>query len=215
MWCAVAKRARRRTKSGSSPRISTVGSDGWAPGGRSGSRVSWWTVPVSGAAEPLTFAQQSAAVNLSYSSRFNWAHGQVGRVFQGRFKAVVIRWVRGVGEVVRYVHWYTVRIQGLGLGKAEQRRTKVQGCEDPGAALLVRRLQVLADYPWNSWRAYPGDGAGGAAKSPAVGGRPRRSAASDPIVPRRGGRHPVATSHAARAAGDLAASGMIATGGLG
>jgi hypothetical protein len=49
-----------------------------------------------------------------------------------------------------------VRIQGLGLGKAEQRRAKVQGCEDPRTALLARRLQALADYPWSSWRVYSG-----------------------------------------------------------
>jgi putative transposase len=95
-------------------------------------------------------------LHVSYSSRFNWAHRQVGHVFQGRFKAVVIQEVRGVCEVARYVHLNPVRIQGLGLGKAEQRRAKVLGCGDPGAALVARRLQVLADYPWSSWRVYSG-----------------------------------------------------------
>ena len=90
-------------------------------------------------------------LHVSYSSRFNWAHRQVGHVFQGRFKAVVIQEIRGVCEVARYVHLNPVRIQGLGLGKAEQRRAKVLGCEDPGAALVARRLQALADYPWSSW----------------------------------------------------------------
>jgi len=66
-------------------------------------------------------------LHVSYSSRFNWAHRQVGHVFQGRFKAVVIQEIRGVCEVARYVHLNPVRIQGLGLGKAEQRRAKVLG----------------------------------------------------------------------------------------
>jgi putative transposase len=66
-------------------------------------------------------------LHVSYSSRFNWAHRQVGHLFQGRFKAVVIQEVRGVCEVARCVHSNPVRIQGLGLGQAEQRRAKVLG----------------------------------------------------------------------------------------
>lgn len=30
------------------------------------------------------------------------------------------------------------------------------GCEDPGAVRVARRLQVLAGYPWSSWRVYSG-----------------------------------------------------------
>ena len=90
-------------------------------------------------------------LHVSYSSRFNWAHGQVGHVFQGRFKAVVIREVRGVCEVARYLHLNPVRVQGLGLGKAEQRRAKVLGCEDPGAALVARRLIRSGRVAWEQW----------------------------------------------------------------
>jgi hypothetical protein len=61
-----------------------------------------------------------------------------------------------VCEVARCVHLNPVRIQGLGVGKSEQRRAKMLGCEDPGAALVARRLQALADYPWSSWRVYSG-----------------------------------------------------------
>jgi hypothetical protein len=61
-----------------------------------------------------------------------------------------------VGEVARYVHLNSVRIQGLGLGKAEQRRAAVLGCEDPGEELVARRLRVLRGWPWSSWRAYSG-----------------------------------------------------------
>ena len=86
-------------------------------------------------------------LSVGYGSRFNWAHGQVGHLFPGRFKAVVIQEVRGGCEVARYVPLNPVRVQGLGLGKAEQRRAKVLGCEDPGAALVARRLQALAADP--------------------------------------------------------------------
>jgi putative transposase len=95
-------------------------------------------------------------LQVTYSSRFNWAHQQVGHVFAGRFRAVLIQDEQGVCEVARYVHLNPVRIQGLGLGKAEQRRAKVQGTDDPGAALVAQRLAVLRSYPWSSWRVYSG-----------------------------------------------------------
>ncbi len=85
-------------------------------------------------------------LNVTYSRRFNWAHRQVGHVFQGRFKAVVIQDARGVCEVARYVHLNPVRVEGLGLGKVEQRRAKVPGSKDPGAVLVARRLALLDAY---------------------------------------------------------------------
>jgi hypothetical protein len=95
-------------------------------------------------------------LNVSYSSRFNWAHRQIGHVFAGRYRAVVIQDERGVCEVARYVHLNPVMIEGLGLGKAEQRRAKVLASADPGAALVGRRLALLHGYPWSSWRVYSG-----------------------------------------------------------
>jgi REP element-mobilizing transposase RayT len=38
-------------------------------------------------------------LHVSYSSRFNWAHGQCGHVFQVRYKALVVEDERGVVEV--------------------------------------------------------------------------------------------------------------------
>lgn len=95
-------------------------------------------------------------LNISYGMRLNWARRMCGHVFQGRFKAVLIEDTRGVVEVGRYVHLNPVRIGGLGLGKAEQRRAKVEGYPDPGGALVRRRLETLRDYPWSSWRVYSG-----------------------------------------------------------
>jgi putative transposase len=93
-------------------------------------------------------------LHVSYSVGFNGAHRQCGAVFAGRFKAVVIQDEKGVAEVARYVHLNPVRVGGLGLGKAEQRRAKVVGAPDPGAALVHRRLEQLQAYRWSSWRVY-------------------------------------------------------------
>jgi hypothetical protein len=77
-------------------------------------------------------------------------------VFQGRFKSVLIREWAALDAVARYLHLNPVRIGGLGLSKEDQRRAKVVGCPDPGAALVARRLSVLQDYAWSSWRVYAG-----------------------------------------------------------
>jgi putative transposase len=95
-------------------------------------------------------------LNVSYSCRFNWAHGLTGHVFAGRFKAVIIQEAKGVCEVARYVHLNPVRIGGQGLGKEAQRRAKVVGVADPGRELVARRLAALHGFVWSSWRVYAG-----------------------------------------------------------
>jgi REP element-mobilizing transposase RayT len=95
-------------------------------------------------------------LHVSYSSRFNWAHRQCGHVFQGRYQAILLEDERRVVEVARYVHLNPVRVGRLGLGKVEQRQSRVVGGVDPGAELLRRRLRELQEYPWSSWRVYLG-----------------------------------------------------------
>lgn len=95
-------------------------------------------------------------LQTAYAIRFNWAHRRRGHVFQGRFKSVLIRDEGALDVVARYLHLNPVRVGGLGLSKEDQRRAKVVGCPDPGAALIARRLGVLRDYPWSSWRVYAG-----------------------------------------------------------
>jgi REP element-mobilizing transposase RayT len=95
-------------------------------------------------------------LQTAYAIRFNWAHGRRGHVFQGRFKSVLIREETALGAVARYLHLNPVRIGGLGLSKEDQRRAKLVGCPDPGAALVARRLQVLREHRWSSWRVYAG-----------------------------------------------------------
>lgn len=95
-------------------------------------------------------------LQTSYSVRFNWAHRRRGHVFQGRFKSVLIQDESRLAEVARYLHLNPVRIAGLGLSKEDQRRARVLGCPDPGAELVARRVAVLREYPWSSWRVYAG-----------------------------------------------------------
>jgi len=95
-------------------------------------------------------------LHVSYSSRFNWAHGQCGHLFGGRYKAVLIQDERGVVEVARYVHLNPVRVGRLALGKERQRQSKEMGVADPGAELVRRRLRELHRYRWSSWRVYQG-----------------------------------------------------------
>jgi len=96
-------------------------------------------------------------LQVSYASRFNWAHRTVGHLFQGRFKAQILQDEGRVVRVARYLHLNPVRVGGLGLGKEAQRRTKRVGGKDPGAELVRRRLAQLAQYAWSSWRVYSGE----------------------------------------------------------
>ena len=95
-------------------------------------------------------------LQVAYSSVFNWAHRIRGHLFQGRFRSLLVEDLHGVVEVARYLHLNPVRVQGLGLGKADQRRARVADLDDPGAALVRERLRTLDGYPWSSWRVYAG-----------------------------------------------------------
>ncbi|MBX3731164.1 MAG: hypothetical protein KF791_01070 [Verrucomicrobiae bacterium] len=59
---------------------------------------------------------------------------------------------RALDEVGRYVQLNPVRITGLGLSKRDQQRARVIGCPDPGRELVSRRVTVLREYAWSSWR---------------------------------------------------------------
>ena len=95
-------------------------------------------------------------LQVSYAGRFNGAHRRRGHVFQGRFKSVLILEERALDEVGRYLHLNPVRISGLGLSRQDQRRARVIGCSDPVGELVSRRVGVLREYPWSSWRMYAG-----------------------------------------------------------
>jgi REP element-mobilizing transposase RayT len=95
-------------------------------------------------------------LNVSYSSRYNWAHKETGHVFQGHYKAIIIEDLSGVVAVARYVHLNPVRVGRLALNKAQQKYAKVVGGVDPGAELVRERLKELRSYRWSSWRVYSG-----------------------------------------------------------
>ncbi len=95
-------------------------------------------------------------LQTAYAIGFNWAHGRRGSVFQGRFKSVLIQDESALDAVARYLHLNPVRIGGLGLSKEVQRKARVTGGADPGAGLVARRLKVLREHGWSSWRVYAG-----------------------------------------------------------
>jgi hypothetical protein len=101
-------------------------------------------------------SQAMGWLNVSYAVKFNWAHRWRGTVFQGRFKSVLIQEESKALEVARYIHLNPVRVGGLGLSKSDQRRARVLGCENPGRELVKRRMAVLREHRWSSWRIYDG-----------------------------------------------------------
>jgi REP element-mobilizing transposase RayT len=95
-------------------------------------------------------------LQVSYAGRFNWAHQRRGHVFQGRFKSVLLLGDGAADEVGRYVHLNPVRVARLGLSKRDRQSARVVGRPDPGGELVSRRIDVLREYPWSSWRIYAG-----------------------------------------------------------
>lgn len=95
-------------------------------------------------------------LNISYSVWLNKRRGEVGHVFQGRFKAVVVEG-EGWGIVLsEYVHLNPVRITALGQGK-RARAADRQGLTRPPTETEVRgRLERLRGYRASSYRAYAG-----------------------------------------------------------
>ena len=104
----------------------------------------------------VNLSQAIRWLNVTYAIKFNWAHRCRGTVFQGRFKSVLIQEESKAVEVARYIHLNPVRIGGLGLSKAEQRKARVLGCANPGKELVKRRLETLREHRWSSWRIYMG-----------------------------------------------------------
>jgi REP element-mobilizing transposase RayT len=96
-------------------------------------------------------------LNVSYSVWCNRRHGQVGHMFQGRFKAVL---VDGQGDwavsLSVYVHLNPVRVQALGLGKRERSAERLGLAGPPTAQAVRERLTRLRAYRWSSYRAYAG-----------------------------------------------------------
>lgn len=95
-------------------------------------------------------------LQTSFSVWWNLEHRRRGRVFQGRFKSLLIRDESRLEEVARHLHLNPVRIGGLGLSAEDQRRARVTGRADPEQGLVARRIVALNGYAWSSWPSYVG-----------------------------------------------------------
>jgi len=98
-------------------------------------------------------------LGVSYSMWFNKRHRRAGHLFQGRFKACIVEDDHGWQEVARYVHLNPVRLGRLGLGKPQQRASRAGLVSRPDAEVVAKRLRVLREYRWSSYRGYAGYGA--------------------------------------------------------
>ena len=97
-------------------------------------------------------------LNVSYSVWFNRRRQEVGHVFQGRFKAIVVEGESWGLLLSEYIHLNPIRLKILGQGKRE-RRVDAKGLgkgSDP--EMVKRRLAELRSYRWSSYRAYAGYG---------------------------------------------------------
>lgn len=107
----------------------------------------------------LTEPNLSRAVqwlNVSYSVWFNRRHDRTGHLFQGRFKSIAVEREAWALALSRYLHLNPVRITALGLGKSEAAARRAGLAPAPSAEEARRRIELLREYPWSSYRAYAG-----------------------------------------------------------
>lgn len=94
-------------------------------------------------------------LNNGYGMWWNRRHRQVGHVFQGRFKAILIEGGANLLGISQYIHFNPVAVQGLGWGKREKSAEDL-GLKTPSPELVKRRLETIRSYRWSSYRAYAG-----------------------------------------------------------
>ena len=95
-------------------------------------------------------------LSVSYSVWFNRRHDRSGHLFQGRFQAVVVEDDAGWQEVGRYVHLNPVRVAKLDLDKRQRAASREGLVGRPSPGVLARRLALLRQWRWSSYRAYAG-----------------------------------------------------------
>ena len=95
-------------------------------------------------------------LNVSYSAWFNVRHRQIGHLFQGRFKCVVVEPLTWAYSLSRYVHLNPVRTAGYGLDKSARRQQRAGVKAAATAEQVQRRIAMLRNYRWSSYRAYVG-----------------------------------------------------------
>ncbi len=96
-------------------------------------------------------------LNNGYGMWWNRRHGQVGHVFQGRFKSIL---VEGGGRLLTlslYLHFNPVAVKELGWGK-QAKKAEGKGLRSGSVEMVKARLKTLRTYRWSSYRAYAGYG---------------------------------------------------------
>ena len=94
-------------------------------------------------------------LNNGYGMWWNRRHGQVGHVFQGRFKSILVEGGATLLTVSQYLHFNPVAVKGLGWGKREKAAEDL-GWQMPSPEVVRKRLETLRSYRWSSYRAYAG-----------------------------------------------------------
>jgi hypothetical protein len=94
-------------------------------------------------------------LNNGYGMWWNRRHGQVGHVFQGRFKAILLEGGAHLLGISQYIHFNPVAVKGLGWGKREKLAEDL-GRMPPSPELVRGRLETIRSYRWSSYRAYAG-----------------------------------------------------------
>jgi putative transposase len=107
----------------------------------------------------LTDTNLSRAVqwlNVSFSVWFNRRHQRSGHLFQGRFESLAVSRGEWALELSCYVHLNPTRIQALGLSRTDRQGQRVGLSPAPNADEVRRRVAILRQDRWSSYRAYIG-----------------------------------------------------------
>ncbi|HMP74292.1 MAG TPA: transposase [Kiritimatiellia bacterium] len=94
-------------------------------------------------------------LNTGYGMWWNRRHGQVGHVFQGRFKSILVEGGATLLTVSQYLHFNPVAVKGLGWAKREK-AAEALGWQKSSPQQARKRLETLRSYRWSSYRAYAG-----------------------------------------------------------
>lgn len=94
-------------------------------------------------------------LNNGYAMWWNHRHHQVGHVFQGRFKGVLVEGGGRVLDLSLYLHFNPIAIKKLGWAKKEKKAEGL-GLKTASAEVVKARVETLRKYRWSSYRAYAG-----------------------------------------------------------
>ena len=95
-------------------------------------------------------------LNGSYGIWHSRKYNRVGHLFSGRFKSVLVE-AEGWGlEVSVYIHMNPVATEEMGLGKRVRMAQRRGLAGPPSVDALAKRLKVLREFRWSSYRGYAG-----------------------------------------------------------